>query len=133
MKKLLLGVLVLFSISGFSQTLKTVKELEKANQDCLDQGKNMLGCSRDYYEQMDALLNKVYNKLRTSLTAEEKAKLKKEQQLWLKKRDKYADEQYDETAELLEGETESQDFKMIVRHSEAEFVKERVIVLIKRL
>ena len=132
MKKIFLGILLLCSVFGFSQTLKTVKELEAKNQKCLDNGADGLGCSIEYYKQMDALLNTVYNKLRANLNADEKSKLKKEQQLWLKKRDKYAEEQYDETAEIL-GTTQGQDFKMILRHTEAEFVKERVIELIKRL
>lgn len=123
---------MLCSISGFSQNLKTVKELEAKNQECLDSGIDGLGCSITYYKEMDALLNTVYNKLKSNLNTDEKSKLKKEQQLWLKKRDKYSEEQYDETAKIL-GTTQGQDFKMILRHTEAEFVKKRVIELIKRL
>ncbi|WP_300570454.1 lysozyme inhibitor LprI family protein [Flavobacterium sp.] len=132
MRKLFFGFLFLFSLSVSSQTLKTVKELEKVEQKCLDKGDDGLACSLDYYKKMDALLNEVYNKLRANLSTDEKAKLKKEQQLWLKERDKYTKEQYDETSKIL-GTTKGDDFKTVLKHAEAEFVKERVKVLIKRL
>ena len=132
MRKVVLGFLLLLGFSGFSQTLKTVKELEKTNEKCLDNEANGLQCSTEYYKQMDLLLNKVYNKLRSGLTGDEKSKLKKEQQLWIKKRDQYSETLYSETKEEL-GTSEGEDFKMILRHNEAEFVKKRVIELIKRL
>lgn len=76
---------MLFSLSVSSQTLKTVKELEKMNQKCLDKGGDGLACSLDYYKKMDALLNEVYNKLRANLSSDEKAKLKKNSNFGLKK------------------------------------------------
>src|SRR5690349_21556991 len=78
-----------FSLAGQAQTASTVQGMENKYQNCLDKGKDMLGCSKANYRQMDSMLNTVYKSLRSSLDSSQKAQLKNEQIQWLVKRDKY--------------------------------------------
>ncbi|MEO8517303.1 MAG: lysozyme inhibitor LprI family protein [Flavobacterium sp.] len=132
MKKLVFLVLFLCSAIGFSQTIPTVLDLEITKEDCIESGVSMLGCLEDYYKQMDALLNTVYNNVRSTLSSDEKEKLKKEQLLWFKKRDKHFIELY--RAILVNfGSADGEDFKMAVTDKKSEFVGERIKELVKRL
>ncbi|MCU7617184.1 DUF1311 domain-containing protein [Chryseobacterium sp. PBS4-4] len=125
-------IIIILSFNCNSQTLKTIEKIETSYQNCLDKGDNMKGCSVEYYKKADSLLNVVYMKLRLKLSVEEQSSLKTEQLEWLKKRDKYLQKVYSETkkeGDFIEG---SNDFDMIVIDKKAEFVFERVKVLIKR-
>ena len=125
-------ILIIISFNCNSQTLKTIEKIESSYINCLDKGDNMKGCSVEYYKKADSLLNVAYEKLRLKLSVEEQSSLKTEQLEWLKKRDKYFQKVYSETkkeGDFIEG---SNDFDMIVIDKKAEFVFERVKVLIKR-
>jgi uncharacterized protein YecT (DUF1311 family) len=125
-------ILIILSFNCNSQTLKTIEKIESSYQNCLDKGDNMKGCSVEYYKKADSLLNVAYKKLRLKLSIEEQSSLKTEQLEWLKKRDKYFQKVYSETkkeGDFIEG---SNDFDMIVIDKKAEFVFERVKVLIKK-
>ncbi|WP_348810866.1 lysozyme inhibitor LprI family protein [Flavobacterium maritimum] len=125
-------ILFILSFNCNSQTLKTIEKIESSHQICLDKGDNMKGCSVEYYKKADSLLNVTYKKLKQKLTIEKQSSLKTEQLEWLKKRDKYFQKVYSETkkeGDFIEG---SNDFDMIVIDKKAEFVFERVKVLIKR-
>jgi uncharacterized protein YecT (DUF1311 family) len=125
-------ILIMLSFNCNSQTVKTIEKIELSYQNCLDKGDNMKGCSVEYYKKADSLLNVAYKKLRLKLSIEEQSSLKTEQLEWLKKRDKYFQKVYSETkkeGDFIEG---SNDFDMIVIDKKAEFVFERVKVLIKR-
>jgi len=79
-----------FTITGVTQTVKTIDSLEEAHQRCLDTVQySMLHCEKAFYFQIDSLLNVVYRKLYNSLSITGKATLKKEQRLWLVSRDTY--------------------------------------------
>lgn len=113
----------------YGQTVKTIDVLEKSYQGCLDKGINMLGCSELYYHQMDSMLNVVYKKLRKQMSPSQGAKLKVEQLKWLSKRDQY----FKNITLYEEGVLEKEDREMVVIDKKADFVKERIIELIKKL
>lgn len=129
----MLFTFVLFiSVSSKSvgQTLESISVFEKQNQDCLDKGEDMMGCSALYENQMDSMLNLAYNNLRKTLSQTEQDSLKTEEVNWLKKRDKeFKKIAKEETEELGEGE----DALMATYQDEGNFIKARVIVLVKRL
>jgi uncharacterized protein YecT (DUF1311 family) len=129
-KKILLTICLLTSCCTFSQSLTKLQSQEKIYQDCLDSGIDMLGCSINNYNEIDKLLNEVYNKVKLKLSDEEKLKLRNEQRDWLKKRDKYFENLYIKTQEESEG-IGGNDLKMIYNHEKAEYVKQRVLFLIK--
>ena len=93
----------------------------------------MLGCSKRYYYQMDSMLNVVYNKLKASLSQSKKDSLKKEQLNWLKKRDLYFEKQNKEFRYKFQSGEWGSDMAMITYDNQAEYVKDRVIILIKKL
>jgi uncharacterized protein YecT (DUF1311 family) len=131
-QKSIIIIFITLSFNCNSQTLKTIEEIETSYQNCLDKGDNMKGCSVEYYKKADSILNVAYKKLKLKLSIEEQSSLKAEQLEWLKKRDKYFQKIYSETkkeGDFIEG---SNDFDMIVIDKKAEFVFERVKVLIKR-
>jgi len=127
-------IVVIFLIfSGnrcFSQTINTMDSLENCYQSCLDKGQNMLNCSKVYYQQMDSMLNTVYKDLRKKITPAEASQLKDSQIQWLKKRDKYFENI------VLEPEEKSlskEDQEMVILDKKCEFVRDRVLELMKKL
>ena len=124
-QKSIIIILITLSFNCNSQTIKTIEKIEIAHQNCLDKGGYMKGCSVEYYNQADSLLNVVYKKLKLKLNAEEQSKLKKEQLEWLKKRDKYFQKVYSE-------EKNFGNWRVII-DQKAKFVFERVKILIKKL
>lgn len=133
MQKIVLLLFILVSMHCNSQTLKTVSKLEIVHQDCLDTGVAMRICSLKYYNQSDSLLNVVYKKLRLKLSTDEQSKLKKEQLIWLKKRDQYFKKAYSDTKKDGYFEEGSRDFDMVVYDLKADYVFVRVKELIKRI
>lgn len=82
---------------------------------------------------MDSILNQVYNTLKSQLNVTEKERLKKEQKAWLKRRDVFIAKQNKEfLMKQKKGEWGSEMY-MITYENDAEFVKERILILIKRL
>jgi uncharacterized protein YecT (DUF1311 family) len=130
-KKLLLAFFFISINVSYSQSLELIKKLEIEHQNCLDNQAWMLGCSIKYNKQMDSLLNIVYNKKRQLLNKEEKLKLKEEQLVWLKKRD--ANTKKVSTKIKTDTDIIGSDLQMIITDEEANFVKKRVIYLIKSL
>jgi len=131
-RKMLFTFVLFISVSSKSvgQTLESISVFEKQNQDCLDKGEDMMGCSALYENQMDSMLNLAYNNLRKTLSQTEQDSLKTEEVNWLKKRDKeFKKIAKEETEELGEGE----DALMATYQDEGNFIKARVIVLVKRL
>jgi len=125
----------LLSSSVHAQTLKTIDDLEQANQKHLDEGINMLGYTSALYTQMDSLLNVVYSKLRKQLAPKEMEQLKQQQREWLKKRDAYFAQLYKDAEKeygLKRSEWRELEY-LTVYQAETVFVKERVVSLITRL
>lgn len=120
---------------GFSQTKKTVDSLQNEEQKCLDKGQYMLGCSLNFYDQMDSLLNVVYFKLYHSLDTINQTNLKREQKRWLVKRDNIfkLNSQKIHKEAVKEGFDGGQDERMIIAEKNAIVVKQRVLELIVQL
>ena len=74
-----------------------------------------------------------YNNLLTLLNSTEKESLKKEQLMWLKKRDTYFKKKDKIFQDNVKKGNWGQDMKMITYDDKANYVKERVIVLIKKI
>lgn len=138
-KYILITILACIGFAGFSQTKNTIDSLQKAEQNCLDQGKYMLGCAKMFYFQMDSMLNVVYLKLSSRLDLEAQSGLRTEQKLWLAKRDTY----FKQTLKKFSGANPgispygsaggAQDDAMFMYDDNAAFIKKRVLVLLTRL
>lgn len=128
--------LIVFLFSGFygnGQTLASVTKIETSYQTCLDKGKNKKGCAYKFYIQADSLLNATYKNLKLKLNRQEFEEFKKEQQMWLLKRDIYFKVAYDEVkAEkgIVEG---TEDFTLLFTDKKSQFVLARVKALLNRL
>jgi uncharacterized protein YecT (DUF1311 family) len=133
MQNIIVVILLAISINGNTQTLKTVKDLKSSYQICLDQGNYMAGCSIDYYNQVDSLLNVVYQNLKHQLNSEDRPKFLQEQKEWLKKRDAYFRKITKTTIKEGVFSEGTADFEMVVTDKKADFVVERLKVLIERL
>ena len=127
----LIFILFLISFYSYSQENKAIQKLGAEVQKCLDTGNNMLNCTIEYYTKIDEQLNITYNKIRASLSKPEQENLKNKQLAWLKKRDQYFKKVKAETAKELDGENQSQDYRMICSHKNALFVRDRVSELEK--
>ena len=138
--KILFALLLLCcSSKNFSQTVSTVDYLSKQYQDCLDRGKYMLGCSKQFYFQMDSLLNVVYTNLRSTLTKEQQLVITRAQQQWLTQRDAHFKQTLAKFKKANPGHSPygsaigAQDDAMFMYDENAEFVKKRVLSLGKLL
>jgi len=138
MKKLI-SVLLLFviSVGAYAQQGRSLLELQGAYQDCLDTGNNGYGCAVGFYQQMDSLLNVVYNGISAKSNPEQKENLKDEQLEWLAKRDIYFKKNFLAVKKNSPAVTPtnlahaSKDDKMIMYGANAAYVKSRVAELMK--
>lgn len=123
-------------LTCFSQTRSVLDSLENRYQACLDKGKNMFGCAKLFYQQMDSLLNVQYKQLRSSCDSVQKENLKQEQLKWLAKRDAY----FKQTLNTFKSKNPkadpfgnafgAQDDAMSMFDDNATFVKKRLLELI---
>lgn len=118
---------------GANEYRDVVARLDARYHACLDAGVNMAACAREFYFGMDSMLNVVYRALRSTLDTNDKTALKKEQIGWLKKRDAYFSGQERIFRENMETGEWGPDMIMITYGNEADFVKERVLMLIERI
>lgn len=127
-------VLVGIFFSGFyySQTEDDITLLKNNYQKCLDKGEAMHVCSYNFYDASDVLLNEVYKKLYAQQNDVQKKELKREQKRWLSERDIAFKKNYSNAKKDNYFEEGSKDFRMVVIGENANFVLERVQVLIKR-
>lgn len=132
LQKYILLLFLLIGINSYSQTLKTVEDMEASYQKCLDKGQDMRGCAVIYYTKSDSLLNVVYKKLRAKLDDPGKSKLKTEQLTWLKQRDEYFKNEYSKLKKEGDFEEGSHDFDMVYYDKKSQFVMKRVKELINR-
>lgn len=92
----------------------------------------MLGCTRWYYSQMDSLLNVVYKNIHYQSDAAGKDRLKTEQKKWLTKRDVYFKKLEKEPHTEIAPGILTRDEAMIMTDQKADYVRERVEVLIRK-
>jgi uncharacterized protein YecT (DUF1311 family) len=114
-----------------SQKAPDVVVLETQYQQCLDNGQNMLACSKLFYLQMDSLLNVYYQKLRTTCNDQQKSNLKTEQIKWLSKRDAYFKTTRYKAQKNSQNGIVPKDDEMFMYNDNAEFVQARVLELYK--
>lgn len=135
-KMILLFVCISFcqAVVGNAQTLQVITDLSTKHQNCLDSGKHMLTCSELYYSEMDSMLHLAYENLKSRLSENGKTEIKAEQIRWLQKRDEYHKQTIKRYQKYVKsGEWGPEMYLMIYNDDEAEFVKKRVVELIKRL
>ena len=136
MKNYILFIILLFSISTKSQTLKDLEKTDKNYSDCIDKSMCSGCCTRDYSETVDKLLNETYKSLLAKAKNDkEKESIKVDQRKWLANR-KFA---YAKILKDLEKESEVKykDFgtmdKDLLLIGQTSYQYERVEYLIKKL
>lgn len=137
MKRLVfLFFLLLFTLFSKAQYINVIRNIEEKHQNCIDPGPyNMMRCTEVFYYEIDSMLNFLYNKLKANYSIGEKKKLKKEQFDWLKERDKLqksSKENIQCEIDNKNGYFDTMDC-MLALYDKTNFVKERVLQLIKRL
>lgn len=89
----------------------------------------MPDCATEYYATMDRLLNQVYGTLRSGASSAAKEALRKEQLAWLRRRDALGVQlRHDVPRDGIIGA----DVTMIVYSRQGDFVKNRILELLKR-
>ncbi|MCF6131288.1 lysozyme inhibitor LprI family protein [Flavobacterium wongokense] len=117
---------------GNAQSHASINEIHQDYQKCLDNADFMLGCSYEYFNKADSLLNIVYNKISIRLNKQDREKFRKEQLKWIKQRDVYFKKVRKKELNADEGFL-GDDQKMVIADKQAEFIFERVEELLKRL
>jgi uncharacterized protein YecT (DUF1311 family) len=127
--KLIFGLMFLLFFKVNSQNFSNdLKIIERKNQECLDKGRYMSNCSEKYYHENDSLLNVVYNRIKISLSSEDKINLKKTQIEWLRLRDK----EFKEINSKNTGLGNGLDYKMLKNQEKANFVAKRIEYLLSQ-
>lgn len=105
--------------------------MEITCQNCIDMGtNNFVDCENTFYKQMDSILNIVYKQLKTQMDTNQFSIVKKEQILWLKRRNSFFKSQDSEIGKSGGGVEAD---KALAIHKEALFVKDRIEELLKKL
>tara|TARA_B110000211_G_C13614322_1_gene350363 strand:- start:43 stop:492 length:450 start_codon:yes stop_codon:yes gene_type:complete len=113
---------------------KNLNSLEIEFQKKIDTGIGIVFTVSEYNNQIDSLLNVVYQSLNTQLTKEEIVKLKLDQQDWINIRDFKIDSMQKPLDSLFDsGLHIPTDSRLINLDADAQFVKKRIEVLIKKL
>lgn len=132
---LVLGLTAVIQCRSFGQTVEAIRSLETSHKNCLDKGQNMLRCTTVFYIQIDSMLNLAYANLRKQLTDSGKEQLKADDREWIKKKDVYFKKHVHEI-EVMINAKKSEWGEVgygALYLDEADFLKERAIVLINRL
>lgn len=124
----------LWFIPGYSmisaQPKPPVDILYKDCQQCLDSTGYTEMCNRTLYNRLDSLLNATYQNFKATLSGDDKNKLIKEENLWLKQRDVYFKKIKKETDEHNPPGTEIAN--TIILDKENDFIRRRIIELVDR-
>ena len=132
--KILAASFFLISIhqNGDAQIRKNIDSLQAIEQNCLDSGisgKHMENCSCEFRNQMDSILNVVYNNIRKNLNAKQKEILKQEELNWLRKREiNHEASRKESKREGIDGH----DAGMIACDDDAKYVIRRIYALIDK-
>lgn len=125
MRLVIISVLFALNVSAQNFNENLIK-LSNQNQECLDKGGNMLGCSQKYNIQVDSLLNVVYKNIRKDLNETQQLDLKNKQLAWIKNRDL----EFKKIDAQNTGLGKGSDDLMVKTQQKADFVSERVSFLI---
>ena len=121
-------------VSGEIGYSVVISNFDDEHQACLDKGRAMMQCSYQYSQQMDSMLNVVYQELLGGYSSAQKAKLRAEEREWINFRDEELKKIYS-TVSSTTGKDDfvPQDERMIAYGEEAKLTRDRVLVLIDEL
>lgn len=103
----------------------SISSFESNFQKCQEDSDNLLGCSQQYYQQLDALLQTVLKDLRTSLKVSQRTTFRNEQTDWAKKKEAY----FRQLPKSVKDENEDlsgADLQIAVLDKKSEFLIERI-------
>ena len=132
-KAILLIATVLFAAAGQAQTLGEIATMQDRYQHCLDSGVDMQGCAKKYCMRMYEIVDTLSARYSRMLHQKERTAFEQEQRAWLKKRAQNEKKQVAEFQRELKSKEWGADMFMLVYDADAEFTRERVVVLIKRI
>ncbi|KAA5537423.1 DUF1311 domain-containing protein [Taibaiella lutea] len=130
--KIVFAIVILFSAlqaksqSNYSSALSG---FENEYQNCLDKGDNMLGCSQQYYQQLDGLLQSVLKDLKTSMKVSQRTTFRNEQTAWTQKKEAYF-RQLPKSVKEDNEDLSGADLQMVILDKKSEFLIERINELI---
>lgn len=104
-----------------------VDSLDIRYQQCMAKGQDMYSCAIEYYQQLDSMLQAVYDELYERLDTDRQTTLKAEQDTWIQQRDRYFKTIDTKAAKSLFG----LDDQTIAADNKAAYLKDRVVALLK--
>jgi hypothetical protein len=128
---LLLFTLFLHSTVS-AQEAEQLSEIDAQYKACTKLKSDSVNCYRDYLAQSEALLSTVFEKIKNTLTAEEKAKFIKDHLSWVIKKEAHFKKQDENFYYHLKDGTWNKEMIRFPLQSKADFVKKRTQALIKQ-
>lgn len=134
-KNLLVSCLLLCGLAAHTQSAKTVRDLVKKHRQCANQcltiyPTDRIKCSEIFYFQMDSLLSVAYKSARSGLQKNKRKQLERDQVKWMRERDVYFAQQDMLFWEKHKHNQWRSDMQTITYEDKANFIKDRVVMLI---
>jgi uncharacterized protein YecT (DUF1311 family) len=134
MKKIPILLLLFFCLgkSAQSQTIRTIDSLETIKQDCVDgnePGRSPIYCIGRFRDQLDNLMQVVFQQLYDRAGAAYKQELAKEQKAWLERK---VNSETDIDANKKEGLNEAE-LRIYRYEAKTAFLRDRVKFLVSKL
>lgn len=127
----IVSILCFIFSNSFSQEAQQFADIEAQYKSCIKLKSDSVNCYRDYLAQSESLLNVVFEKIKNSLSADEKAKFIKEHLSWVSKKEAHFKKEDDNFYYNLKDGTWDKNMIRFTLQSKADFVKKRTQALIK--
>jgi len=108
-----------------------MNEIDSFCQNCIDAGtNNFVDCETIRHNKIDSILNAVYKELKKEMDTGKFSEFKKEQRLWLKKKDaNYASY----AVEMRKSDAGVEADQAMTINNDSNFIEQRIIYLLKKL
>ena len=114
------------SQSNYSASMST---FESNFQKCQDESDNLLGCSQQYYQQLDGLLQAVLKDLKTNMKVAQRTTFRNEQTAWNQKKEAYF-RQLPKSVKEDNEDLSGAELQIAVLDKKSEFLIERINELV---
>lgn len=122
------------ALNAGAQTAKeSFKELEQQHKDCEKFKADSVNCHKLYLQQLDSMLLIVFEKVKVNLSADQKAKVIKEQLSWSAQKNTFFKKQDENFVYNIQEGIWTKDMIKVTYATKSDFVRKRIQSLLKQV
>ena len=125
--------MLIFSVKMQAQTALAINEMEDSYKSCLKIKPDSNICSKTFLNQMDSMLNVVFNEVVAANPSDKKSELLKDQLSWSKKKAEFFKKQEDTFVYNLKDGIWTKDMIRVTYQQKSDFLLKRIRVLLKKI